>query len=63
MTKQLPRSACHIWPDHASSEMLDLCRKYDHDGNGFIEFDEFFEMSKVKHEQTPTTAMHGCCAL
>ncbi|WIA31030.1 hypothetical protein OEZ86_001068 [Tetradesmus obliquus] len=28
-------------------EMLDMCRKYDKDGNGTIEFEEFLEMSKV----------------
>jgi hypothetical protein len=28
--------------------MLDMCKKYDKDGNGTIEFEEFLEMSKVR---------------
>jgi Ca2+-binding EF-hand superfamily protein len=32
-----------------STEMLDMCKKYDKDGNGTIEFEEFLEMSKVRH--------------
>ncbi|KAF6251543.1 hypothetical protein COO60DRAFT_1558895 [Scenedesmus sp. NREL 46B-D3] len=29
------------------TEMLDMCKKYDRDGNGTIEFEEFLAMSKV----------------
>jgi hypothetical protein len=52
--------------------MLDMCKKYDKDGNGTIEFDEFLEMSKVRTAQqlsfvtrlllSPPAAQHACVA-
>lgn len=50
--------SCH----RCSTEMLDMCKKYDRDGNGTIEFEEFLAMSKVRDTAAATAAVDSAAS-